>query len=100
MLAMERANTLTQGALSGSTETRPGMLRDVNKRFALAGQHCVSPINVQDSSNLKNHKFISLEETGFADMYPFLAGRLSLNAAGMQRGCDQSRFSVPDSDDE
>ena len=61
------------------------MLKDVNKRFAMAGLPCVSPINVQDSSNLKNHKFISLEETGIADMYPSLAGRRSLNAVGMQR---------------
>ncbi len=45
------------------------MLKDVNKRVAMAGRQCVSPINVQDSSNLKNPKFISLEETGFADMY-------------------------------
>ena len=52
------------------------MLRDVNKSFAIAERNCVSPINGQDSSNLKIQKFISLEETGFADMYPYLAGRL------------------------
>jgi hypothetical protein len=46
------------------------MLRDVNKRFAITARRCVSPINVQDSTNLKNHKFICLEKTGFADMYP------------------------------
>ena len=45
------------------------MLRDVNKGWATAGRDCVSPINAQDSSNLKIQKFISLEETGFADMY-------------------------------
>jgi len=49
------------------------MLRDVNNRFAIAAQNCVSPINRQDSSNLKNHKFICLEKTNFADMYPFHA---------------------------
>ena len=61
------------------------MLKGVNKRCIRAGQDCVSPINVQDSSNLKNHKFISLDKTAFADMYPSDAGRLSLNAAGTQR---------------
>jgi hypothetical protein len=57
-------------------------LRDVNKPLASAGRDCVSPINVQDSSNLKNHKFISLEETGFADMYPSHAGKLSSQRIG------------------
>jgi hypothetical protein len=100
MLTTERAKALTRVALSGSMRTRPGMLKDVNKRFAMAGQDCVSPINVQDSSNLKNHKFISLEETGFADMYPSHAGRPSLNAAGTQGCRDQSGFSVPDGGNE
>jgi hypothetical protein len=52
------------------------MLRDVNKHLVIAGRNCVSPINGQDSSNLKIHKFISLEETAFADMYPSHAGKL------------------------
>jgi hypothetical protein len=70
MLATEHVKRLTQVALSGPTAGPPGMLRDVNNRCATAARHCVSPINVQDSSNLKNPKFICLEETGFADMYP------------------------------
>jgi hypothetical protein len=70
MLTTERVKPLTQVALSEPTARQPGMLRDVNKRCATAAQRCVSPINVQDSTNLKNPKFISLEETGFADMYP------------------------------
>jgi len=70
MLTTERVKPLTQVALSGPTARQPGMLRDVNKRCATAAQRCVSPINVQDSSNLKNPRFISLDETGFADMYP------------------------------
>jgi len=53
------------------------MVKDVNKRCATTAQRCVSPINVQDSSNLKNPRFISLEETGFADMYPSHAFRES-----------------------
>ena len=69
MLTTERAKSLTPAALSNLPAIAPGMLKDVNKRWAIAGWHCVSPINVQDSSNLKIHKFISLEETGFADMY-------------------------------
>ena len=69
MLTTERVKPLTQVALSGLTARQPGMLRDVNKRCATAAQRCVSPINVQDSTNLKNPKFISLEETSFADMY-------------------------------
>jgi len=52
------------------------MLRDVNKCWAMAGRDCVSPINVQDSTNLKNHKFICLDKTGFEDMYPSHAGKL------------------------
>jgi hypothetical protein len=75
MLTTNSAKALTRSALFGSMAARPGMLRDVNKRFAMFGQDCVSPINGQDSSNLKNHKFISLEETGFADMYPSHASK-------------------------
>jgi len=74
MLTTERAKLLTPVALSPSRASPQGMLRDVNKRVAMAGRQCVSPINVQDSSNLKNPKFISLGETGFADMNPFHAG--------------------------
>jgi hypothetical protein len=70
MPTTERAKLLTPVALSGSTLSPPRMSGDVNKRLAITGRNCMSPINVQDSSNLKNHKFISLEETGFADMYP------------------------------
>jgi hypothetical protein len=70
MLTTERVKPLTQVALSGLKARQPGMLRDVNKRCAIAAQRCVSPINAQDSSNLKIPKFISLEETNFADMYP------------------------------
>jgi hypothetical protein len=70
MLTMERAKLLTPVALSPSAISRPKMLRDVNKPLAAGGRACVSPINAQDSSNLKIHKFISLEETAFADMYP------------------------------
>jgi hypothetical protein len=82
MLTMERAKALTHSALSRSMQAWSGVLKDVNKRFAIAEQDCVSPINVQDSSNLKNPKIISLEETGFADMYPSLAGRPSLQCGG------------------
>jgi hypothetical protein len=52
------------------------MLRDVNRIPARSGELCVSPINAQSDSNLKNPKFISLGESGFADMYPSLASRL------------------------
>jgi hypothetical protein len=69
MLTTERVKPLTQVALSVPAAEQAGMLRDVNKRFAIAARRCVSPINVQDSTNLKNHKFICLEKTGFADMY-------------------------------
>jgi hypothetical protein len=69
MLTMERVKSLTPVALSASMRSRAGMLRDVNKGWATAGRNCVSPINAQDSSNLKIQKFISLEKTGFADMY-------------------------------
>ena len=82
MLTTERVKPLTQVALSGPTAKRPAMLRDVNKRLAIAAWHCVSPINVQDSSNFKNPRFISLEETGFADMYPSHAGKLSSQRIG------------------
>ena len=75
MLTTEPVKPLTQVALSGPMAGRPGVLRDVNKRFAITARHCVSPINVQDSTNLKNHKFICLEKTGFADMYPSHAFR-------------------------
>jgi hypothetical protein len=75
MLTTERVKPLTQVALSGPAAERAGMLRDVNKRFAITARHCVSPINVQDSTNLKNHKFICLEKTGFTDMYPAHAFR-------------------------
>jgi hypothetical protein len=85
MLTTDSGKLLTPVALSGSMTSPPKMLRDVNKRLAAGGWNCVSPINVQDSSNLKNHKFISLEETGFADMYPSHADRPSLNAARTQR---------------
>ena len=37
------------------------------------GENVVSPIIGQSDSNLKNPKVICLEETDFADMYPFLA---------------------------
>lgn len=73
---MERTKWLTPVALSAPAADPQRMLRDVNKRLVTAGRHCVSPINVQDSSNLKNHKLISLEESGFADMYPSHAGKL------------------------
>jgi len=75
MLNMERAKPLTPVALSAPTTSRSQMLRDVNNRLTMVERDCVSPINVQDSSNLKNHKFISLEKTGFADMYPSHAFR-------------------------
>ena len=72
MLRGERTKPLTPAALLQSRATPPEMLRDVNKRLVMSGRNCVSPINVQDSTNLKIQKFISLEETGFADMYqPF-----------------------------
>ena len=81
MLPTERAKTLTQDALSGSMAKQSGMLRDVNKPLAIAEQNCVSPINAQDSSNLKIQKFISLEKTGFADMY-FVPRRKALSQRG------------------
>ena len=70
MLAMERGKPLTPAALSGSMASPPKMLKDVNKQPVTNGRESVSPINAQDSSNLKIPKFISLEETNFADMYP------------------------------
>jgi hypothetical protein len=63
MLPAEGAKSLTPGALSGLTAQRPGMLRDVNNCLGKNGKICVSPINRQDSSNLKIHKFISLDKT-------------------------------------
>ena len=82
MLTMERVKSLTPVALSASMASRAVMLRDVNKRFAIGEPNCVSPINGQDSSNLKIQKFISLDGTVFADMYPYLAGRLLSQRGG------------------
>jgi hypothetical protein len=52
------------------------------------GQNFVSPINGQTDSNLKNPKVICLEETGFADMYSSLAGKLVKQCVRLENGCD------------
>ena len=56
-----------------TADFRAGSVEGCEQARETTSESFVSPINVQTDSNLKNPKVICLEETDFADMYPFLA---------------------------
>ena len=74
-----------------ATDFRAGYVEGCEQVRETAEENCVSPINGQTDSNLKNPKVICLGKTGFADMYPSLAGGLVKQCLRQANGCNAAK---------